>query len=85
MLANIPEGESSDRILTYYDYLEEMFPKTDDGDRADEAKEEIRRLAAAFAKVGGPGVKFKNPTEKLLKTLTLPKGAKEELGITDDG
>jgi hypothetical protein len=28
---------------------------------------------------GGPGAKFKNTREKMLKSLTLPKGAKEEL------
>lgn len=39
-----------------------------------------------FAKQGGPGAKFKNPAEKLFKCLGLPKGAKEELGISgDDG
>ena len=44
------------------------------------------KLQSSFAKPGGPGAKFKNQQEKLLKTLTLPKGAKEELGITgEDG
>ena len=33
---------------------------------------------------GQAGAKFKNQYEKLLKSLTLPKGAKEELGITGD-
>jgi hypothetical protein len=37
-----------------------------------------------FAKPGNPGVKFKNHFEKLIKALSLPKAAKEELGITDD-
>ena len=32
----------------------------------------------------GPGSKFKSTYERLLKTLTLPRGAKEELGITGD-
>ena len=38
-----------------------------------------------FAKPGNPGAKFKNQTEKLLKCLNLPKGAREELGISEDG
>lgn len=38
-----------------------------------------------FAKPGNPGVKFKNLFEKMTKTLSLPKAAKEELGITDEG
>lgn len=37
-----------------------------------------------FAKVGGPGVRFKTHLEKLFKCLSLPKGAKEELGIAGD-
>ena len=38
-----------------------------------------------FAKPGNPGSKFKNQQEKILKCLSLPKGAKEELGITGEG
>lgn len=41
-------------------------------------------MQSNFAKAGGPGAKFKNQQEKILKTLTLPKGAKEELGITGE-
>ena len=37
-----------------------------------------------FMQPGQAGAKFKNQYEKLLKSLTLPKGAKEELGITGD-
>ena len=33
----------------------------------------------SFAKPGNPGAKFKNTFEKMMKVLTLPKGAKEEL------
>ena len=33
----------------------------------------------SFARQGGPGAKLKNIQEKMLKALTLPKGAKEEL------
>lgn len=43
-------------------------------------------MITAFARQGGPGAKFKVHLEKLYKCLTLPKGAKEELGIAgDDG
>ena len=38
-----------------------------------------------FARPGGPGAKFKNQLEKMFKALTLPKGAREELGIGEDG
>ena len=34
---------------------------------------------ASFPRPGGPGAKFKNHYEKMLKALALPKGAKEEL------
>lgn len=37
-----------------------------------------------FAKPGNPGAKFKNHFEKMLKTLSLPKGARDELGIAED-
>ena len=37
-----------------------------------------------FTKPGNPGVKFKNHYEKMIKALTLPKAAKDELGIQVD-
>jgi len=36
----------------------------------------------SFARPGGPGAKFKNTQEKMLKALNLPKGAKEELNYS---
>ena len=39
----------------------------------------------SFARPGGAGAKFKNTLEKMFKALTLPKGAREELGISEDG
>jgi len=33
----------------------------------------------SFAEKGAPGSKFRNTRERMLKTLNLPKGAKEEL------
>jgi hypothetical protein len=38
-------------------------------------------MRAKFSQPGGPGSKFKNLYEKMLKSLALPKGAKDELGI----
>ena len=38
-----------------------------------------------FARPGGPAAKFKNQLEKMFKALSLPKGAREELGIGEDG
>ena len=43
------------------------------------------RLIQQFARPGGPGAKFKNQLEKMFKALSLPKGAREELGIAEDG
>jgi len=37
-----------------------------------------------FAKAGSPGAKFKNHYEKMIKALSLPKAAKDELRISDD-
>lgn len=48
-------------------------------------KEQIRQNKILnFAKSGNPGAKFKNHLEKMLKSLTLPKAAKEELRLSDD-
>jgi len=38
-----------------------------------------------FVSKDGPGSKFKSTYEKLVKILTLPRGAKDELGIVGDG
>jgi hypothetical protein len=38
-------------------------------------------MRTKFTQPGGLGVKFKNLFEKMLKSLALPKGAKDELGI----
>lgn len=38
-----------------------------------------------FPKPGNPGAKFKNVYEKMIKSLTLPKAAQEELRISADG
>lgn len=48
-------------------------------------RETREKLQAQFARPGGPGAKFKNQLEKMIKALTLPKGAREELGIDNDG
>jgi hypothetical protein len=38
-------------------------------------------MRTKFSQPGGAGSKFKNTFEKMLKSLSLPKGAKDELGI----
>lgn len=60
-------------VVSYYDFLQKTRPDAQQGP-----------LIAAFARPGGPGAKFKVHLEKLYKCLTLPKGAKEELGIAGD-
>ena len=87
MLANLPEGETADNIVSYQDYLDVVHPsvKQEDGSK-DPAVEETRsKLQSQFARPGGPGAKFKNQLEKMFKALSLPKGAREELGIGEDG
>jgi hypothetical protein len=42
-------------------------------------------MQANFAKPGNPGAKFKNQLEKIIKCINLPKAARDELGIGDDG
>ena len=69
------------------DYIDCIMPKLC-GDESVEEKEERddqrKQMVAKFSVAGGIGSKFKNTHEKLLKNLALPKGAKEELGITGD-
>ena len=87
LLANIPEGENAEtNIVTYNDYIDILHPsvKLEDGSNDPVVEETRLRLRQNFAKPGGPGAKFKNQQEKLFKCLSLPKGAKEELGITGD-
>mmetsp|Transcript_21134 Transcript_21134/g.26017 ORF Transcript_21134/g.26017 Transcript_21134/m.26017 type:complete len:202 (-) Transcript_21134:998-1603(-) len=87
MLANIPEGENADNIVTYMDYIDAIHPrkKLEDGS-FDPAVDETRmKLIDQFARPGGPGAKFKNQLEKMFKAMSLPKGAREELGIGEDG
>jgi len=46
---------------------------------------ERETLITAFAKQGGAGAKFKAHVEKLTKCLNLPKGAREDLGMGEEG
>lgn len=69
------------------DYIETAFPSLSE-DKSEEERAEreahINNLRIKFSQPGGPGAKFKNTAEKLLKNLILPKGAKDELGISGD-
>jgi hypothetical protein len=49
------------------------------------SREHRSKLQANFAKPGNPGAKFKNQSEKLIKCMNLPKAARDELGIGEDG
>lgn len=60
MLANLPEGEQAGEIITYQDFLDQIYPKNEQGTWSPEAAETRSRLQAAFARPGGPGAKFKN-------------------------
>ena len=67
--------------MTYWDYLEKAYPPIDN----DEARTNERKLLMEkFARPGGPGARFKTYLDKMVKSLSLPKGAKEELGISGD-
>ena len=86
-LNNVPEGEEEGVIMCYQDYLNEILPrqKLEDGTYEPTIEEKRSKLQQSFARPGGPGAKFKNTLEKMIKALTLPKGAREELGISEDG
>ena len=86
LLHNLSDFDGKTRIMAYMDYVNETCPKlTDASDEAKQEREDQRmQMVIKFSQAGGLGSKFKNQTEKLLKQLNLPKGAKEELGITGD-
>ena len=69
------------------DYIDLILPalKGSESDQEKFEREDARnKMRAKFAQPGGAGSKFKNTLEKMLKSLSLPKGAKDELGIQGD-
>lgn len=69
------------------DYIDCHNPKLNSdasGDEQAERNEMRKGLIAKFSQAGGLGSKFRNTHDKMLKQLSLPKGAKEELGIVGD-
>ena len=44
MLANMPEGDVCEGVITYQDYLDDLYPKGDDGTWTDEIKEVRSKL-----------------------------------------
>lgn len=69
------------------DYIDLILPvlKGSESDQEKQEREEARnKLRIKFSQPGGAGSKFKNTLEKMLKSLALPKGAKDELGIQGD-
>jgi hypothetical protein len=88
MLANLPPTESLDwTVSTYMDYIDSAYPVLTGNESAEEKAERVSvrdTMRARFSQAGGQGSKFKNTAEKLIKNLALPKGAKDELGITGD-
>lgn len=69
------------------DFIDAAYPELKgsetDAEKADRL-DTRDKMKAKFSQPGGQGSKFKNTAEKLIKNLSLPKGAKDELGITDD-
>ena len=84
LFSNLPFHEGPYQIATYMDYIDAVLPALK-GDQSAEEKAEREdarnKMRAKFSQPGGLGSKFKNLYEKMLKSLALPKGAKDELGI----
>ena len=78
-MAMIAAGETPPKLVNYHQYLVDTFPQ--EGDNAEQNKAILEDRILSFARPGGPGSKFKNTQEKMLKALNLPKGAKEELAF----
>lgn len=69
------------------DYIDLILPvlKGSETDQEKSEREDARnKMRSKFSQPGGAGSKFKNTFEKMLKSLSLPKGAKDELGIQGD-
>ena len=87
LLANLPEQQGATKICCYMDFIDVHHPKLSNDASAEEKEErnEMRKgLIAKFSQAGGLGSKFRNTHDKMLKQLSLPKGAKEELGIVGE-
>ena len=80
MIPSLGQGETPTDIQSYYDFLIENYPTKDD-ENAEQNKAIIDDRINSFSNAGGPGVKFKNVREKMIKGISLPKGAKEELNF----
>ncbi len=68
------------------DFIDAQLPELKAGSESDklERSEQRNKMRTRFAQPGGQGSKFKNTLDKMMKNLALPKGAKDELGITGD-
>ena len=86
MVASLPETDEQSRIASYQEFIEASVPKAkgETAEQTQQREDKWKSMHAKFTQPGQPGSKFKNQFEKLLKSLALPKGAKEELGITGD-
>jgi hypothetical protein len=68
-------------MQNYYDYLKENYPTNAEDEAAEQNKNIIQDRISSFANAGAVGVKFKNTRDKMIKAVSLPKGAKEELNF----
>ena len=79
-----PEGdENNEEIMTYFDYLKKHYPVSD-SEEGQQNKAIFDDRLQGFAYSGAPGSKFRHLREKMMKVLTLPKGAKEELNYPQE-
>lgn len=75
-------GALPEDLVSYHAYLEEQYPT--EGPNAEQNKALFEDRISSFAVQGGAGAKFKHTREKMLKCLSLPKGAKEELNYPQE-
>ncbi len=85
MLSNLPPTEDAhSKICSYMEFIDALLPEIKEGNEAAERTEQRNKMRSRFSQPGGQGSKFKNTLDKMMKNLALPKGAKDELGITGD-
>jgi hypothetical protein len=80
----LPQTDQHFVIGSYLDYIDATLPLLNESQNETEKSERQSARAEIMLKFltkEGQGSKFKGTYDRLLKNITLPKGAKEELGI----
>lgn len=79
MNAATGEEEAPEKLVNYWDYLNKTYDVTDAA-KGEENQNTLNEKVLSFADKEGLGSSFNKQRERMIKALSLPKGAKEVLG-----